>query len=124
MWHIVRKMCFRVCSLAWFMRRCVGGSCWDAVAVSHFLAFACETAKNMVDRVFVTAYLGGIKGQEVMPNKRSQKRDQMVGVYVTPELKARASSRAKELGMTLSDYVRYLLAEDEPSENNPKRKDK
>ena len=54
-----------------------------------------------------------------MTNQRSKKRDQMVGAYVTPEVKARAKARAQELGMTLADYIRYLL--DEMSkEDNPK----
>lgn len=44
-----------------------------------------------------------------MTNQRSKKRDKMVGAYVSPEVKARAQARAKELGMTLADYIRYLL---------------
>ena len=44
-----------------------------------------------------------------MTNQRSKKRDQMVGAYVTPEVKARAKAEAKKLGMTLADYIRYLL---------------
>lgn len=54
-----------------------------------------------------------------MTNQRSKKRDQMVGAYVTPEVKARAKAEAEKRGMTLADYIRYLLGAT-PGEENKK----
>lgn len=44
-----------------------------------------------------------------MANQRSPKRNNMVGAYVTPALKSKAMKEAKARGMSVADYVRYLL---------------
>ena len=44
----------------------------------------------------------------------------MVGAYVTPEVKSKAAAAAKARGMTVADYVRYLL-ENSDSKSAPKK---
>ena len=59
-----------------------------------------------------------------MTNQRSKKRDQMVGAYVTPEVKDRALAEAKKRGMTLADYIRFLLNSPPVDEKTPNHGEK
>lgn len=43
------------------------------------------------------------------PCQRSKKRDEMIGAYVTPELKARVLAAARSRNMTVADYVRWII---------------
>jgi hypothetical protein len=42
-------------------------------------------------------------------NQRSKNRDQLVGAYVTRELKAKIVEEAHRKGMTLADYIRWVV---------------
>ena len=44
-------------------------------------------------------------------NQRSKKRNQLVGAYVTPELKERIVKAAYDRGLTVADYVRSIIKE-------------
>lgn len=44
-----------------------------------------------------------------MPRKRSDKRDNFVGAYITDKLKAKVLEDARKHGMNASDWFRYLL---------------
>jgi Ribbon-helix-helix protein, copG family. len=46
-----------------------------------------------------------------MPNKRKKERDEMVGAYVTPELKNRVKEAAARRGMSVADYIRWIIDE-------------
>jgi predicted DNA binding CopG/RHH family protein len=46
-----------------------------------------------------------------MPNARKKTRDEMVGAYVTPELKERVKRAAAARGMSVADYIRWIVAE-------------
>jgi hypothetical protein len=44
-------------------------------------------------------------------NQRSKKRNQLVGAYVTPELKEKIVKAAEYNGLTVADYVRMIIKE-------------
>ncbi len=44
-------------------------------------------------------------------NQRSKKRNQLVGAYVTPELKEKIVKAAEHNGLTVADYVRMIIKE-------------
>ena len=43
------------------------------------------------------------------PNQRSKKRNSMIGVYVEPNVKVEVERIARSKGLTMADYVRTLL---------------
>lgn len=55
-------------------------------------------------------------------NQRSKKRDEMVGAYVTPLVKARVKAAADKRGLTIADYVRWLVDENTKGEDHEKDK--
>jgi len=54
-------------------------------------------------------------------NQRSKSRDQLVGAYVTPELKARVVAEAKRRKMTLADYIRWVVDSQTNGDPNGKK---
>ena len=56
-----------------------------------------------------------------MPRKRSAKRDNFIGAYVTDDLKAKIMEDAKRHGMNASDWFRFLLANAGKVEKETKR---
>jgi hypothetical protein len=44
-------------------------------------------------------------------NQRSKKRSKLVGAYVTEELKEKIVSAAEYKGLTVADYIRWIIKE-------------
>lgn len=47
-----------------------------------------------------------------MSNMRSKKRDEILGVFVEPEVKKLVKEAAKAKGLTMADYLRQLIKKD------------
>lgn len=54
-------------------------------------------------------------------NQRSKKRDQLIGAYVSPELKARIVAEAKRKGTTLADYIRWVVEENTKGDDHAEK---
>lgn len=56
-----------------------------------------------------------------MPDQRRKDRAEMVGAYVTPELKKRVQAAAKRRGLSVADYIRLVVEENTKGERHEKR---
>lgn len=60
-----------------------------------------------------------------MSNMRNPKRNEMVGAYIPQATKKLVRERAKKMGLTVADYVRWLIdqdTEEEDKKTQPKDK--
>lgn len=53
-------------------------------------------------------------------NQRKKTRNEMVGAYVTPELKERVQAAAARRGMSVADYIRFIVEENTKGIKNAK----